>query len=51
MTATITDLAKWRATHVRNHCDAVSLAEDLAHQTIRWWAAYTRDQLRFWWGV
>lgn len=51
MTATIHALRQSRRTHVARQCDAVSLAEALAIQSVRWWAAYTRDQMRYWWGV
>lgn len=38
MTATITDLESWRRTHVSRHCDAISLGEFVANQSLTWWA-------------
>lgn len=51
MTATITNMDQWRRSHVRKQCDAISVAEASAHLMVRWWAAYMRDQLRYWWHV
>lgn len=51
MTATITNMDHWRRSHARKQCDVVTMAEDSAHLMVRFWSAWLRDQLRFWWHV
>lgn len=54
MTAKIIEIAAWRSASrplVKTQCDAVTLAEAVATQQLRWACALCRDWLRWAWGV